>query len=162
MFKYTATIVCAILGTLPQVNFEAESDKQAVDKARVLAVPHEVVKKADGSVGVRPLSPPTSLHLVPAEGGDYEVTVMCLEPYPTMIWDPKENDHKPGTRSSSFVVSRYKVTHEPHEAIRDAVIAKRAELAALAAKAEERAAIKAEVLAEIAAQQAAGGKAVQS
>lgn len=162
MFRYTATIVCAILGTLPSINFEAENDKAAVDKARVLAVPHNVTEGADGKVSITPLAAPTPFHIVPLEGGDYTVTVMCLDPYPTMVWDAKDNDHKPGTRVSSSVVSVYQVTHEPHEAVLESVIAKREELAAAAAKAEERAAIKAEVLAEIAAEQAAAGKTVKS
>lgn len=162
MFKYTATIVCAILGTLPAINIEAEHDKEAVDKARLLAIPHNVTEAADGKVSITPLAAPTPFHLVPLDGGDYEVVVRCLDPYPTMVWDPKANDHKPGVRPSSVIVSTYKVTHEPHEAVLEAVIAKRTELAAAAAKAEERAALKAELILEIAAEQTASVKAVKS
>lgn len=162
--KYTVQIVCAVLGALPLVEIEAENDKSAVDQSRVLPVPHAVTEELGPSGQLesvlREQDKPTPLHLVPLEGGDYTVEVTCLEACPALIWDPADNEHHPGTRPAGFVVSKYEVTHEPHEALREQVDAQRAALEIEKTKAAERAALKAELLAEIADEQAAAGKGV--
>lgn len=142
--KYTVQIVCAVLGALPAIPVEAETDKGAVDIGR-------------------------ALHVVPDEGGDYSVSVTCDEPASVMVPNPDplavaagHPEWIPGTRPAGAVISEFKVTHEPKAHVADAVRADRKAAAEIAAKAAERAKIKEEVLAEIAAEQAAAGKAVQS
>jgi len=162
--KYSVQILCAILGALPPVTIEAENDKSAVDQARVLPIPHEISdeKREDGSPGilVTELEKTSPFHIAPLEGGDYTVEVHCLEACPALVWNPVLNEHEHGTRPAGALVTSYKVTHPPHEAVRDEVEKKRAELAEKALLEEKRAALKEELRLEILAEQAAAGKGV--
>jgi hypothetical protein len=164
--KYSVQIVCAILGALPPVTVDAENDKSAVDQARVLPIPHAISdeKREDGSLGVlvTELDKTSPFHIAPLEGGDYTVEVRCLEACSALVWDPALNEFKQGTRPADALVSQYQVKHPPHEAVRDEVEKKRAELAEKSLLEEKRAALKAELTAEILAEQAAAsGKTVQ-
>lgn len=104
----------------PFAEIDASDDHAAVDAAR------DAVEKQ-----------------VPAEGGNFDIEVSCAEAGPSLAGGGRGEPRAPG------VVSRFSVSHEPHESVREVVEAKRAEEAAAAAKAEERAQIEAELLAKL-------------
>jgi hypothetical protein len=122
--KYSVQIICALLGTLPAFEVSAPHDNLAVDKAR-------------------------EKHDVPEEGGDYEIVVTCLEPVQVFDATTKAMVERP----AGAEVSRFKVSHEPQPHVAEAVYAAREEAALAKVKADERAALKAELLAEIAKEQ---------
>lgn len=133
MAKYQILITCLVHGLQPVIEVEAASDREAVDDGR-------------------------KLHVVPDEGGDYEVVVTSLEatqmPARGEGWDPEG----PWERPANTEISRFGVKHEPIPDVREAVEKAAAEKAEAAVEAEKRAALKAELLAEIEAEKAEAGK----
>lgn len=120
--KYSVQITCALLGALPAFELSAPHDNAAVDKSR-------------------------EKHDVPEEGGDYEIVVTCLEPVPVIDPTTKQVVDRP----AGFEVSKFKVSHEPQPHCAEAVYAAREEKAKAAAEAAKRAAIEAELLEKLAA-----------
>jgi hypothetical protein len=121
--KYSVQIICALLGALPAFELSAPHDNLAVDKAR-------------------------EKHDVPEEGGDYEVIVTCLEPVQVFDPDTKAMVERP----AGAEVSRFSVSHEPQPHVAEAVYAAREAAALARSEADKRAAMKAELLAEIASE----------
>lgn len=117
--KYSVLIICSALGALPAFELSAPDDNTAVDKAR---------KKHD----------------VPDEGGSYEVVVTCLDA--TQIYSAESRGMV--ERPAGFEVSRFKMDHDPHPSVAEAVYAKREEDAKAAEEAAKAAKIRADVLAE--------------
>jgi hypothetical protein len=130
MAKYQILITCLVHGAMPLIEVDAASDREAVDKGR-------------------------EQHVVPDEGGDYEVIVTSLEPTAMPArgegWDPEG----PWERPAHTEISRFSVRHEPIPDLREAVEKAAKEKADAAAEAEKRAALKAELLAEIEADKVA-------
>ena len=121
--KYSVQIICALLGALPAFELEAPHDNVAVDQAR-------------------------EKHTVPEEGGAYELVVTCLDP--VQVYSPELKTMV--ERPAGTVVSRVEYAHEPQPHVAEAVYAKRAADAEAQLLAEKRAALKAQLLAEIAAE----------
>jgi hypothetical protein len=117
--KYSAQIICAVLGALPTLEITASSDNAAVDKAR-------------------------AKHDVPVEGGDYEIVVTCLEA--TQVYSAEAQGMV--ERPAGFEVSRFKCSHEPEPHVAEAVYTQREADALAKAEAEKEAQIRAKVLAE--------------
>jgi len=89
--------------------------------------------------------------IVPDEGGDFEIIVDALDPGVTEMTRTETGAYVPRPPGE---ISRWCVAHEPAEHVREAVYAEREAKAAAAAETEKRAAMRAEILAEIAAEQA--------
>lgn len=138
--KYSVQIFAIIAGlaqttAVHSATLEESNDHAAVDAAR-------------------------ATHDVPEGGGDYEVVVNCLETVTTKQWVSTP------TPAGSFIdlprtpgeICRFRVRHEPADHLREAIETKRAEVELATRKTLERATLKAELLAEIAAEQAAAVK----
>jgi hypothetical protein len=119
--RYLIAVVCASHGALEPVEFEAATDNEAVDKAR-------------------------ESHIVPDEGGDYEIVVTCLDAS-TQIVHASLGGVAP--RPANTEISRFTVTHEPLPHVAEKVYAEREAKALAEASAAKVAAIRAEERAKI-------------
>jgi hypothetical protein len=96
--------------------------------------------------------------LMPPEGGALQIVVSASE-----AWEQHSTTPRGGKVVETIpagIVSEFSVCFEPHESVREAVEAKRAEAQAAADKAAARAEMRREIVAEMAAEAAAAGKVV--